>query len=474
MSQIWMDVDAALASVPVNTLPLVNDTDGKTIEAEVVYNQSGLALFWNFTNTAGTTTVTAVTPTSGGVHDWTDFSTSGMYGIELPASGGDAANDAEGFGHFTGVATGVLPWSGPVIGFRAAALNNALIDGGDLLDVNVTKVADTTQTANDNGADINVILSRIIGTLEAGSHNPASTAQLAVLTDWINGGRLDLLLDAIPTTAMRGTDSGPTNTQMVAAFTEIKGATWSGTDTLEGIFDASGGSTPAAIADAVWDEVQSGHTTAGTFGLYLDSEVSGAGGGTGLTASETRTALGLATANLDTQLTASATATGFATNTKQNSMETTLNAAATSVEIAALDSVVDTVKVDTAAILVDTGTTIPATIVTAQTDLNTITGSDGVTLATTQGNYAPNKVVPDVAGTAPTVSEILTTQMTEAYAADGAAPTLAQALMLIQQTLTEFAIAGTSLTIKKVDGSTTAAVLTLNDDTNPTGATRAS
>jgi hypothetical protein len=32
-------------------------------------------------------------------------------------------------------------------------------------------------------------------------------ARLAVLTDWIDGERLDLLLDAIPTTPMRGTDS---------------------------------------------------------------------------------------------------------------------------------------------------------------------------------------------------------------------------------------------------------------------------
>lgn len=37
--------------------------------------------------------------------------------------------------------------------------------------------------------------------------------------------------------------------------------------------------TVAAIADAVWDEAQAGHTTAGTFGKYLDTEVSGVGGG---------------------------------------------------------------------------------------------------------------------------------------------------------------------------------------------------
>lgn len=36
----------------------------------------------------------------------------------------------------------------------------------------------------------------------------------------------------------------------------------------------------AEIADGVWDEVQSGHTTAGTFGKYLDAQVSTVGGGT--------------------------------------------------------------------------------------------------------------------------------------------------------------------------------------------------
>jgi hypothetical protein len=39
------------------------------------------------------------------------------------------------------------------------------------------------------------------------------------------------------------------------------------------------GLTNATIADAVWDEARSGHTTAGTFGLYLDAQVSTAGGG---------------------------------------------------------------------------------------------------------------------------------------------------------------------------------------------------
>lgn len=70
------------------------------------------------------------------------------------------------------------------------------------------------------------------------------------------------------------------------------------------------------------------------------------------------------------------------------------------------------------------------------------------------------------------VTAVLTTAMTEAYAADGSPPTLAQALFLIQQALTEFTISGTTLTVKKLDGSTTAATMTLNSATLPTGTTR--
>jgi hypothetical protein len=128
MSVIWMDVDAALSEVPVNVCPLTDDTDFKTIEAAVAYNATGLALYWHFVTTGGAETTTQVTPTTGGTYDWAHAG-QGMYTIEMPASGGASINnDTEGFGYFTGVATGVLPWRGPTIGFRAAALNDLLID----------------------------------------------------------------------------------------------------------------------------------------------------------------------------------------------------------------------------------------------------------------------------------------------------------------------------------------------------------
>ena len=147
MPNMWMDVDAALSKVPVNLMPLIDDTDFKSREESLTYNQAGLDLVWNFTTTAGVTTQTAVTPTeSAGDYDWTNLG-NGMYAIEIPASGGASANNnTEGVGWFTGYATGVLPWRGPTIGFRAAGLNNALIDGGEVLEADVTKIHGTALT----------------------------------------------------------------------------------------------------------------------------------------------------------------------------------------------------------------------------------------------------------------------------------------------------------------------------------------
>jgi hypothetical protein len=72
------------------------------------------------------------------------------------------------------------------------------------------------------------------------------------------------------------------------------------------------------------------------------------------------------------------------------------------------------------------------------------------------------------------VTGVLTTAMTEAYPTDGSTMTVAQALYLIAQTIGEFSISGTTLTVRRTDGSTTAATYTLNDATSPTSRTRAS
>ena len=80
---------------------------------------------------------------------------------------------------------------------------------------------------------------------------------------------------------------------------------------------------------------------------------------------------------------------------------------------------------------------------------------------------------PAATGDIPTVSQIWTTALTEAYRGTGATGTAAQLLYEILQNLTEFAISSTTKTVKKLDGSTTAKTYTLNSATTPTSITEA-
>jgi len=94
--------------------------------------------------------------------------------------------------------------------------------------------------------------------------------------------------------------------------------------------------TAAAVADAVWDEARSAHTTAGSFGEGVKVE------------------------SLNTQAKADVNA-----------------------------------EADTA--ISDASLATASALATAQTDLDTLTGADGVTLATSQPNYAPNTTTPPTA-----------------------------------------------------------------------------
>lgn len=101
--------------------------------------------------------------------------------------------------------------------------------------------------------------------------------------------------------------------------------------------------------------------------------------------------------------------------------------------------------------------------------VGSVTGAVGSVAGNVDGNVTGS--VGSLAAQA--VTDILTTQMTEAYNADGTAPTLAQALFMILQQAGEFSISGTTITVKKLDGSTTAATFTLDDGSDPTSRTRA-
>lgn len=199
---IWFDVDTALSEVPINLMPLLDDSDFKSKEESVAYNAAGLDLVWNFITTGGAFTQTAVTPTdTGGNYDWVNQG-NGHYSIEIPASGGASINnDTEGFGWFTGVATGILPWRSPEFGFRAAGLNDKLID---------------TAYSATRGL--------------SGTALPDAAADAAGGLPISDAGALDM--DAIKTAA----------------------------DNIYADMAAT-----ADVADAVWDEAIADHTTAGSF-----------------------------------------------------------------------------------------------------------------------------------------------------------------------------------------------------------------
>lgn len=236
--EMVMDVDVALSGVPVNILALVDDTDFKAIEASVVYNQAGMDLVFNFITTAGVYTQTSVTPTTSGVYDWSNKG-KGMYGIEIPASaGGSINNDAEGFGWFTGVATGILPWRGPIICFRDPALNNLLIDdalnvkrglAGTALPDAVADAAGGLVVSDAGGLDIdsklantNEITTVRMQELDA-ANIPADIDTLLVRLSAVRGGYLDNL------------SAGAV--ALEASITAIKGAGWT-TETLKALSDA--------------------------------------------------------------------------------------------------------------------------------------------------------------------------------------------------------------------------------------------
>jgi hypothetical protein len=79
MADILLIVDSAVV-VPVNVAPLVDAATAATIQA-VAHNAAGMDIRWNFVTAAGATSCTPFTPTTAGIHDWTDQG-DGMMSIE--------------------------------------------------------------------------------------------------------------------------------------------------------------------------------------------------------------------------------------------------------------------------------------------------------------------------------------------------------------------------------------------------------
>ena len=232
----------------------------------------------------------------------------------------------------------------------------------------------------------------------------------------------------------------PTKSEMDDAFTAVKGATFdTSTDSLEAIrnrgdsswLTATGFSTHSA-AD-VWAV---GTRTLSAFGFSVD-----------VTTIES----GDATTALETAATASL-------NSYDRPTKSEMDDAFTAVKGATFDTSTDSLEA-----IRNRGDSSWATA----TGFSTFDpSSDTVANVTTVGSVS-------ALAEAAVVDVWSTYALTESYAAEGAAATPAELLYLAQAMDGEKAISSTTVTLKKLDQSTTAATYTLDSSTSPTSITRA-
>jgi len=120
--------------------PIIDDSDFKSREEGVTYDQAGLEIDVILEKADGTVSVTAVTPTdSGGDYDWA-HTDQGYYEMELPASlGASYNNDTEGILRVVGYATGVLPFSSVAYDIVPVKVYNSLVAATDNLEVDMVQ-----------------------------------------------------------------------------------------------------------------------------------------------------------------------------------------------------------------------------------------------------------------------------------------------------------------------------------------------
>ena len=283
------------------------------------------------------------------------------------------------------------------------------------------------------------------------------------------------------------------------------------TDSLQAVRDrgdaawttGGGGSAPtaAAVADAVWDEATSGHTTSGTFGEQVKTDIDAILVDTGTTLNDK---IDVVDGIVDSILVDTGTTLNDKIDVIDGIVDSILVDTGTTLD-GKLDTIDNFLDTEVAAILADTNelqtdwanggrldALLDSTI--AKIDVvdgivdnilvdTAVIGSAGAGLTAVPWNASWDAEVQSEVADAltaydpPTKAEMdatWTTAQTESYASDGSTATPAQLLYMILCAVSEFSISSTTITGKKVDGSTTAMTWTLDDATSPTSRTRAS
>lgn len=265
-----------------------------------------------------------------------------------------------------------------------------------------------------------------------------------------------------------------TNIDVDQVVASVSGAVGSvtGSVTVGTNNDKTGYALSAAGVDAVWDEPLAAHTTADTPGNVLNM----------LTQDTVTLSSDVALGSIVGQLLDAGTSWTYDRTT--DSLEAQRDNLGTNGAAVVLGSgALANVTAWTVAITGNITGNLSGSVGSVTGAVGSVTGNVGGnvsgTVASVVGNVGGNVVGSVASVTAPvTLTSAYdfakgTVAMTESYAANGAAPTPVQALMAIHQSLGSYIVSGTSWTIRKLDGSTTAFVITMNSSTDVTAINRA-
>lgn len=288
-------------------------------------------------------------------------------------------------------------------------------------------VADTNELQTDDVPGLIAALDAVVDTVKA------ETALIVADTNELQTDDVPGLIAALDAVV----DTVKAETALIVADTnELQ------TDDIPGLIAALNDPTAAAVAAAVWNALQASHVTAGTFGELATEIASILADTNELQSDDIPGTLTTIEGKVDT---IDGNVDAILVDTADMQPKLGTPAADLAADIAA-------VKAETAAIVLDT---------------NELQTDDVPGLIAALNDLSAAQVNAEV------VDVMRTDTIPDSYAADGAQPTIAQALLAIQQFLQERTVSGTTVTVKKPDGTTTAMTFTLNDATNPAEITRA-
>lgn len=405
--------------------PCIDDTDFKTRES-IAYDGAGADVSLFEEVTAGLT-VTALTLTAAGAQDWIDEG-EGYHSVEVTA----AQNNNEGVIWAGGIFTGVLPFESPHYDCVPTKVYNSFVAGSDNLEVDLIQINGAAQTATLDDIEGQT---DDIGAAGAGlTAIPWNAGWDAEVQSEVDDALKALGLDHLVSAAVAGADVADNSiiAKMVASGATADWDTFvNTTESLQALRDHIGDGTNLTEAGGTGN-----HLTAIPWNAAWDGEVQ----------SEVNDALvafftsmaALVDAIWDEDIVA-AHSTADTAGLLLRALGAVISQRTNNATLNALLGVTDAAGDDLSEQVWAEGTR----VLTAGTNLNDIS-----------------------------VSDILTAALADAYAANGVAPTLQQAVMAIHQGLFDFSITTTTVTVEKL-GGTTAFLVTLDDAANPTAAHRA-